>query len=100
MRLPRMTTRRWMVAVAILAVTISVERTRRRWTFYREQAASHAASEAVCQGYADAFRGVSGEEDRVEQGDTLATYHALLRRKYEHAAAHPWESVPPDPPEP
>ena len=26
-------------------------------------------------------------------------YHALLRRKYEYAASHPWLAVDPDPPE-
>jgi hypothetical protein len=29
-----------------------------------------------------------------------ASYHAGLRRKYERAASHPWESVTPDPPTP
>jgi hypothetical protein len=30
----------------------------------------------------------------------LADYHARLIPKYEHAAAHPWLPVDPDPPEP
>jgi hypothetical protein len=29
-----------------------------------------------------------------------AAYHAAMRRKYERAAARPWEVVTPDPPEP
>jgi hypothetical protein len=29
-----------------------------------------------------------------------ATYYARLRWKYERAATHPWETVPPDPPPP
>jgi hypothetical protein len=30
----------------------------------------------------------------------IADHHASLRKKYEHAATHPWEKVPQDPPKP
>jgi hypothetical protein len=32
--------------------------------------------------------------------ERLAAYHALMRRKYERAASHPWEALDPDPPAP
>jgi hypothetical protein len=32
--------------------------------------------------------------------EATASYHATLKRKYEHAALYPWLPVEPDPPEP
>jgi hypothetical protein len=46
MRLPRMTTRRWMAAVAIVAVAIGGEMMRRRSVSYRGQANRYALAEA------------------------------------------------------
>jgi hypothetical protein len=40
-----MTMQRWMVAVAIVAVAIGAERTRRRWVTYRKKAAEFARLE-------------------------------------------------------
>jgi hypothetical protein len=40
------------------------------------------------------------ETDWIARQRALYGYHARQKLKYEYAAAHPWESVPPDPPEP
>jgi hypothetical protein len=37
---------------------------------------------------------------RIEHLRAVADHHASLRTKYEHAATHPWKTVPPDQPEP
>ncbi len=37
---------------------------------------------------------------QIEHYRAMAAHHASLTRKYEHAAAYPWQTVPPDPPEP
>src|SRR4051812_18331784 len=47
MRLPRMTTRRWMIAVAIVGVAIGAEMTRRRSFAYRNKASRYASLEAT-----------------------------------------------------
>jgi hypothetical protein len=36
---------------------------------------------------------------RLEHYRAIADHHASLKKKYERAATHPWETVPPDPPE-
>jgi hypothetical protein len=45
MRLPRMTTRRWIIGVAAVAFVIAGERTRRAAARYRVQAEYHALQE-------------------------------------------------------
>ncbi len=37
---------------------------------------------------------------RLDYYRAESEHSAALKRKYEHAASHPWEHVPPDPPEP
>ena len=37
---------------------------------------------------------------RMREADRETDYHHEMRQKYEYAAAHPWESVEPDPPPP
>lgn len=36
----------------------------------------------------------------LEFEEILARYNTSLFIKYKHAASHPWEAIPPDPPEP
>ena len=43
MRLPRMTTRRWMIVVAIVAVIVAGEMMRGRWAYYRSKVWEHLA---------------------------------------------------------
>jgi len=72
MRLPRMTTRRWMIVVAVVAVMLGAERIRRRWVFCRDQAALYALQEAYDARRAEAmgaevlFRQRNSHEQRAE----------------------------------
>lgn len=51
MRPPRFRVRTLMLAVAVVAVTIGAERSRRRWSLYRGRAAYHAARERAYRGH-------------------------------------------------
>jgi hypothetical protein len=110
MRLPRFTTRRLMLLVAIAAAAMAAEQTGRRWFEYRRRAEFHARREGL-------FRKSPRLSDlgRIRQ-DNLGVYicgamlrgfreaphrlqyHIELRRKYERAMWRPWEDVSPDPP--
>jgi hypothetical protein len=36
----------------------------------------------------------------IENMNAVAAHYSMLKKKYERAAAYPWETLPPDPPEP
>jgi hypothetical protein len=74
MRLPRMTTRRWMVAVAIAAVGIGTWILIDRSRSYAALSAFHAESEKECWRIVEAFDG--SRFDPVIWGEALA----LVRR--------------------
>ncbi len=116
MRLPRMTTRRWMVVVAISAMVIAaslwVSRALLRAQEYRRLAIVHLAFGNLCFGEAGEYRYAadhSRASDRRDRDELqmieahqlkLANYHHDMARKYEHAARYPWLPVEPDPPPP
>lgn len=81
----RLTVRRMMAAVAILAILIAMGL---QWWRLHQKAEYHAWG-IVLSGN---LKGPMGEE--------LAEYHARLRDKYESASARPWLPVDPDPPPP
>jgi hypothetical protein len=92
MRLPRMTTRRWMIAVAVVGIVLGVTIERRNR--FRTIAAHHQAEfkKLVSQGHLFPFPG---------SGDAVwrpLEWHESMRLKYEHAARYPWLPVDPDPP--
>ena len=112
-RIPRMTTRRWMIAVAAIGLMIGggVWLEQRR-DYFLTLARSHqkevATSTARGKALKSRFGGTSGmtneeimhihrDYDRMMD---RADHHASLARKYEHAAGYPWLLVEPDPPEP
>jgi hypothetical protein len=105
MRLPRMTTRRWMVMVGIVAIAlgvIEIVRERRLASGYRLRAKFYATWEASTgdivftgSGRAQGLTAVAKAPDEGQKA-----YAASMRRKYEWAAAHPWLPVQPDPPPP
>jgi hypothetical protein len=102
MRVPRVrfTVRRMMIAVAVSAAVIWGVILWQRASFYRWKARYHARMErssiiAVIEGRKSAAPGELADLSRIR-----AAHHAALRRKYEHAAARPWEYVPSDPPDP
>jgi hypothetical protein len=113
MRLPRMMTRWWMAAVAVIGLTIGggVWLKQRR-DYFRLLAQSHqkevAASKARGEALKSRFGGTSGMSDEeimhlYRNYDLMmdrAAHHAAMTRKYQHAARFPWLLVEPDPPEP
>jgi hypothetical protein len=112
--LPRMTTRWWMVAVAIVAALLAVKvHLSRVADQYRAIAKQHQSqSFAVSSGKQWDGSSPDGRwsihigttEPNAEElkGRELALFlwHYKLSHKYEDAALCPWFPVPPDPPEP
>ena len=107
MRLPRMTTRRWMAAVAAVAFAIAAGQMWRRSIQYVGRAARYAKMERYVRECA-AIESKINPTDRpprcrpANRGGlpVMIAHFADLRRKYEHAARYPWLPVEPDPPEP
>jgi hypothetical protein len=91
MRLPRMTTRRWMIAVAILAVGLATTVALfRRHLALRQRAAYHEEIERL----------VTDTAPQLPANAAIRDRHARLKEKYWRAARYPWLPVRPDPPEP
>ena len=113
MRVPRMTTRRWMIAVAVVGLVIGggVWLKQRRDYFlslaqsHQKEVASSTARGEALKSRLGCTSGMTIEEIMHLHGDydrmmDRADHHASLARKYERAARYPWLLVEPDPPEP
>src|SRR5262245_6514471 len=124
MRLPRMTTRRWMIAVAIVAPVMAVvaqtmENSRLaglRWrhdTFsslaksYRDREAGLRQRSQDILDFLDNRKGYIAmgalfevSREAAARYAKVADYYAELGQKYEKAARYPWLHVEPAPPEP
>jgi hypothetical protein len=108
MRLPRMTTRRWMVAVVIAAAGLCVSVLGARSHSYAIRAGHHGLMEVhnrwIIEEYEAGRLFYSGPADqsarRADRCRRLIAYHAALWQKYELASRRPWFPVEPDPPEP
>jgi hypothetical protein len=87
MRLPRMTTRRWMIAVAILAFLFGMADRSRRFSAIAD----------LYDGHSEASVKTPDERRRLALWNA---YNRAVCRKYRRAARHPWLPVEPDPPEP
>ena len=100
MRLPRMTTRRWMVVVAVLALLagVAIELQRRRARFHAI-AARNRAKEINPQ---FPYLSITYKEweSLTKRWPRLRPYYAAMRKKYEFAERYPWLPVGSDPPEP
>jgi hypothetical protein len=95
MPLPRMTTRRWMVVVAVVGLALcGTEVLRRRHNDFAYRAELHARTLALLK----ARQRVAARNDPVLS--RVINYYESLARKCRHAARYPWISVEPDPPEP
>lgn len=113
MKLPKMTIRRAMIAVAIAALLLGFWS---RVMFSRRQshlsdAAYHARREGEERRNLETFErnrraGAAAAANNpsmaeMERASLLrVAYHAGLKDKYREAAAHPWASIPPDPKDP
>lgn len=101
---PRMTARRWLVAVAVVAVlsgiTVEIAREIELSSEYRRRAADHGLLESGSRG--DVLHGPGGMYAQMigPRDPSKAGYHAMMREKYGRAARCPWLPVPPDPPPP
>lgn len=95
MRLPRMTTRRWIFTVVIAAALLEGYRELELCQQYRLKAKLHAGREG-----AQPVIFVAGFFGYSLPSPEVAAYHKAMRKKYEQAATRPWASVEPDPPEP
>ena len=116
MRPPRFRLRTLMIAVAVAGFAFGGEITRRRWTFYRERAASFALTERDYREYIDQVERTGwttwpgncegGWLAPAERAKVIRFYRGRLRwfgakrRQYELAASRPWTPPPPDPPPP
>ena len=113
MRLPRMTTRLWMLAVTVIGLMIggAVLLKQRRAYFLllaqshqKEVASSTARGEALKSRFGRTS-GMSNEEIMHLHRDygrmtDRAEHHAAMAEKYRQAARQPWLPVEPDPPPP
>jgi hypothetical protein len=111
MKLPRVTTGRLMIAVAIVGLVFAGWELSKRAAILRSQAIQHRVKADWCIEAADDFlpwiaRGTADrselsrwnrEEARVRK---LGEDHLRLSTMYDHAARYPWLPVAPDPPEP
>jgi hypothetical protein len=92
MRLPRMTTRRWMVAVAVIAVGCAVLASlieMRRERFAR-----------IADRHISVFLTPAQVRDPERRSAERLDWHSKMADKYMRAARYPWLPVEPDPPNP
>ena len=101
MRLPRMTTRRWMIAVAILAVGLATV-AHHRGLGLRQRAAYHETIELEAATVGELALAARWPKAAAQVRANAATRdrHARLKEKYWRAARYPWLPVGADPPEP
>jgi hypothetical protein len=116
MRLPRMTTRRWMIVVVVVGVLMGgivvADRLRQRRADFNTLAQHHTymkvyfrdwgqSASAVAlweaSGRSDAHARLKDLKDRLSR---LLAYHESMERKYQHAVRYPWLAIEADPPEP
>jgi hypothetical protein len=88
MRLPRITVRRIMVAVAVVALVVSGMTLASRHFFYRNQALKHEVLAAL---FRDGHAHFGPNPKRM-------AYHIMMQSKYEDAARYPWLAIDPRPP--
>jgi hypothetical protein len=101
MRLPRMTTRRWMVAVVVAGILCLLEHRRRSFSslaVYHDSKTWH--SMATFRGVANHVYLDANDREMTPDGVKRSAWHAALAEKYRQAALYPWLPVEPDPPEP
>ena len=100
MRLPRMTTRRWMSVVAVFALLagVVIEVQRRRVRFHAM--AAHYRAKEINPQFPYMSITFKEWESLSKRWPRLRPYYAAMRKKYEFAERYPWLPVEPDPPVP
>jgi hypothetical protein len=88
-----MTTRRWMVVVAVVGLLMGGVQLRRRHDDLVGRAQWHSRAVATWNA-----RRAAAANDPI--APRLITYHESLASKYWYATRYPWLPVEPDPPEP
>ena len=88
MPFPRMTTRRLMVFIAVVAALMTAEMTRQRWVNLRRQAAYHAHAEAclriaLASTLHDVEEGVRLSKRMSKDGDVLTLALEPLHRVFD-----------------
>jgi hypothetical protein len=93
-RLPWMTTRRWMIAVATAAPVLGAKRLadRRAYFLMRAEVEADRAND-----YANCLPCLNEEYDVPGMYEKLRDHYLGLARKYRLAANRPWLPVEPDP---
>jgi hypothetical protein len=103
MRLTSTTTRRWMIIVVIVGLSLAAGNLWSRHRRYSALAQSFAGYERRCRAI------LSGDPIEMEWArwswDTnpewnrrFLSYSTRMRARFEYSAAHPWVSARPDPP--
>jgi hypothetical protein len=83
-RLPRMTTRRWIVAVTVVGLLLALAQLGKRWLSYGRRAAYH---DAVIR---DRAKPIDGRRIVVRLLTRSGIdHHTAMRRRYEQAARYP-----------
>src|SRR5690348_16327386 len=104
MRRPRMTTRGWMIVVALVAVGLGVRGFVKRVSYRARRAGYHREREKICRRImAEVESGRitwSNSFEFAEQHRRLLPYPAAMRRQCESAVRHPWLPIEPDLPDP
>ncbi len=102
MRLPRMTTRRWMAVVAVVGLLMGLAivgyRLKQWHSYFVARAVHHRSMEVVFKSFGGTLL-ANSNRIRASVSENLG-YHVAMARKYRHAARFPWLSIAPDPPEP
>jgi hypothetical protein len=97
MRLPRMTMRRWMIAVVLAALILAAARLLLLSTAYRERAGQYQLG---LLGSTPMLMGPNGSHSLNRRPSAHDLWAERMAEKYLHASRFPWLPVEPDPPEP
>jgi hypothetical protein len=112
MPLPRMTTRRWMIVVAIVGPLIGIRLrewrddryARQREAYFRSRMQFHREAVEAGDLFWCSFMMNSPQYKKWQREQSLTprrrAYHVAMYQKYERAACQPWLSLEHDPPEP
>jgi len=92
---PRLTVRRLMILVVLVALALTWPILARRSSQFEALARDQAEAEALSLSDADDARGRDGDPQRVARGEQMAAYHRALKLRYLRAARYPW--ITPDP---